>query len=207
MQENTKESEAEPDVTPFDAAVDLGLGRGPSVLVVVVSVSGVAVAVVHIVDVITVRHRDVAAILAVLVVMHGMRGVFGRLTLVVVTRVASVQVTVMHVVNVIIVRDGDVAAPFTMRVVVADMLDVSDRQRRPYTPLACHDSPLPAVVCCICLKRPIRRWDVRLCLATFSLYRTSCKSIFGGLFGELSPMSYSRLAPPPCPGRRADHGQ
>lgn len=139
VQENTKESEAEPDVTPFDAAVDLGLCRGPSVLVVVVSVSGVAVAVVHIVDVITVRHRDVAAILTVLVVMSGMRGVFGRLTLVVVTRVASVQVAVMHVVNVIIVRYGDVATAFTMRVVVADMLDVSDRQRRPYTPLACHD--------------------------------------------------------------------
>lgn len=120
-----------------------------------------AVAVVHIVDVITMGHRDVSAILAVLMIMALMRSVFGRLALVVVTRVATVKVAVVHVVDMITVRNGDMTAVFTVHVVVAGMLDVSDCQKHPTTPRACHDSPFPVIACTPECRVP--RWDVYPC--------------------------------------------
>jgi hypothetical protein len=104
------------------------------VFVVVVFVSGVTVAVMHVVDVITVRHRNVAAAVAVLVIVPVVGGVFGQLTLVVVPLVAPVQVAVMRIVDVITVRDSNVATAVAVHVVVADVFDVSGCHRCP-TPL------------------------------------------------------------------------
>lgn len=105
-----------------------------------------AVAVVHVVDVIVVRHRDVAAILAVFVVVSVVGGVFGLLALVVVPVVAAMQVAVMHVVNVIAMRDGNVTAASTVHMVVADMLDVSDRRRHPLPSVSRHARPPLGIV-------------------------------------------------------------
>jgi hypothetical protein len=116
------------------------------VLVVVVSVCGVAVTVVHVVDVIIVRHRDMAAILAVFVVVPVVGGVFGLLALVVMPVVAAVQVAVVHVVNVIAMRDGNVTAAFAVHMVVADMLDVSDCCRRPLPSVSRHALPPLGIV-------------------------------------------------------------
>jgi hypothetical protein len=99
---------------------------GKSVLVIVVSVSGVAVAVMHVVDVIIVRHRDMAAPLTVYVVVPVVGDMLGLLALFVMSAVDPVQVAVMHVVNVIAMRDGNVATAVAVHMVMADVLDVSD---------------------------------------------------------------------------------
>lgn len=78
--------------------------------VVVIAVLGVPVPVVDVVDMVTVRHRDVAAALAVMVFVSAVHGVLGGLALVHMVGVHAVQVPVVGVVDVIAVRHRDVAA-------------------------------------------------------------------------------------------------
>lgn len=94
-------------------------------LVVVLAVRGVPAPVVDVVDMVSVRHSDMTAAVAVDVVVIFMHGVARRFAFVVVTVVLSVKVTVVHVVNMVAVRDRDVAASFTMDVVVINVLAVS----------------------------------------------------------------------------------
>ncbi|BBZ44825.1 hypothetical protein MPRM_21060 [Mycobacterium parmense] len=93
-------------------------------LVVVLAVSRVPAPVVHIVDVISVRDRDMAASFTVDVVMTFVYRVAGWLTFVVVILVPSVKVTVVRVVDVIPMRDRDMAASFAVHMIVCDVLVV-----------------------------------------------------------------------------------
>ena len=79
----------------------------------------VPVTVVHVVHMVSVRHRDMPAPVAMLVRVVAVSGVPARLTLVHMPVVNAMEVTVVHVVHVVLVRDGDVAAALTvlMRVV------------------------------------------------------------------------------------------
>jgi hypothetical protein len=95
------------------------------VLVVVLAVRGVPAPVVHVVDVVPVRHGHVAASVAVYVVVILMHGVARRFAFVVVTVVLSVKVTVVHIVDVIAMRDRDVAASVAVDVVVINVFGVS----------------------------------------------------------------------------------
>jgi hypothetical protein len=95
------------------------------VLVVVLAVRGVPAPVVHIVDMIPVRHRHMTTPVTVDVVVILMHGVARRFALVVVIVVLSVKVAVVHVVDMVSVRDRDVAASFTVDVVVVNVLAVS----------------------------------------------------------------------------------
>jgi hypothetical protein len=101
------------------------------VLVVVILVDGVPVPVVHVVDMIVVRHSDVATPLAVGVLVSVVLSVHVRFTLVVVAVMSAVQVTVVCIVDVITVRDGDVPAAVTVGVVMSGMFDVSGRHLAP----------------------------------------------------------------------------
>jgi hypothetical protein len=94
------------------------------VLVVVLAVSRVPAPVVHIVDMIPVRDRDMAAPLTVGMVMMLMHRVAGWLTFVVVILVLSMKVTVVDVVDMIPVWDRDMAASFAMHVIMFDVLVV-----------------------------------------------------------------------------------
>ena len=73
---------------------------------------------VHVVDVIPVRHGDVAAALPVVMVVMRMHGVAGRFALVVVVAVLSMQVPLVDVVDVPPVWDRDVAAPVAVHVMM-----------------------------------------------------------------------------------------
>jgi hypothetical protein len=95
------------------------------VLVVVLAVRGVPAPVVHVVDVVPVRHGHMTAPVTVDVVVILVHGVASRFAFVVVTVVLSVQVTVVHVVDMIAVRDRDVAASVAVNVVVIRVLAVS----------------------------------------------------------------------------------
>jgi len=86
---------------------------------------GVPAPVVHVVDVVPVRHGHVTAAVTVDVVVILMHGVARRFAFVEVTVVLSMKVTVVHVVDMVAVRDRDVAASFTVDVVVVNMLAVS----------------------------------------------------------------------------------
>ena len=96
-----------------------------SVLVVVAAVRSVPAPVVHVVDVVPVRHGHVTAAVTVDVVVILMHGVARRFAFVVVTVVLSVQVTVVHVVNMVAVWDRDVAASVTVYVVMINVFFVS----------------------------------------------------------------------------------
>ncbi len=91
----------------------------------------VPVTVVDVVDVVAVRNGDVAAALAVDVVVRRAFGVGGGLTFVVVALVLAVQVAVVDVVDVIAVRDGDVAALGAVLVLVFGVLSVCCRHQNP----------------------------------------------------------------------------
>jgi hypothetical protein len=102
------------------------LGRWTaSVFVVVLAVRGVPAPVVHVVDMVPVRHGHMTTAVAVDMVVILMHGVIGRFTFVVVIVVLSVKVTVVHVVDMVAVRDRNVAASVTMDVVVISVLAVS----------------------------------------------------------------------------------
>jgi hypothetical protein len=103
------------------------------VLVVVLVVGRVPASVVHVVDVIAVRHRNVAATLAMDVVMALVHHMAGRFTFVVVILVPPVQVSVVRVVDVILVWDRDVAASFAVGMLVLCVLFV-DRARHRSSP-------------------------------------------------------------------------
>jgi hypothetical protein len=81
-----------------------------SVLIPVTAVRGVPVPVVDVVDVVAVRHGDVAAALSVLVGVAVMFGVAAGLTRLRVSFARPVQMAVVRVVDVIAVRHRDVAA-------------------------------------------------------------------------------------------------
>lgn len=74
-------------------------------------VCSVAVAIVQVVNVIAVRDGNVAAALAMLVIVASVLMVLGGLALVPVTLVLTVDVAVVEVVGVILVRESYVAAP------------------------------------------------------------------------------------------------
>ena len=74
--------------------------------------------VVHIVDVIPVRDRHVAAPLTVHMVVMLVHGVAGWLAFVVVIVVLSMKVAVVDEVNVIPVRDRDVATAFAVHMIM-----------------------------------------------------------------------------------------
>jgi hypothetical protein len=95
------------------------------VLVVVLAVGGVPAPVVHVVDVVPVRHGHMTASFAVDVVVILMHGVARRFAFVVVTVVLPMKVTVVHIVDVITVRDRDVAASLAVDVVVINVFGVS----------------------------------------------------------------------------------
>jgi hypothetical protein len=97
------------------------------VLVDVVTVRSVPVAVVHVVDVVAVRHRDMPAALGVSVLVTAVFRVAGLFALVEVALVRPVQVAVVGIVHVVGVRDGDMAAALAMDVVVTGVLNVSRR--------------------------------------------------------------------------------
>lgn len=83
-------------------------------LVVVIAVHGVLMTVVQVVDVVTMRHGFVAALLAVSVLLGGV--LRNRVVLVVVVLVQCVAVVVVQVVDVIAVRHGLMAAVVTVLV-------------------------------------------------------------------------------------------
>ena len=88
-------------------------------MVVPVPVVGcVTVPVVDVVDVVPVRHGDVAATLGVLMAVPFVGHVGRSIAFVDVVAVGAVDVTVVGVVGVVPVRHGDVAATFAMSVLV-----------------------------------------------------------------------------------------
>jgi hypothetical protein len=89
------------------------------VVVPVAVVCRVPVAVVHVVDVVTVGHRDMAAALAVRVGVTGVLMVAAALALVRVPFVPTVQMTVVHVVDVIVVGDRHVPAALAVHMLVS----------------------------------------------------------------------------------------
>jgi hypothetical protein len=95
------------------------------VLVVVLAVRCVPAAVVHVVDMVSVRHGHMTTAFTVDVVVILMHGVAGRFAFVVVIVVLSMKVTVVHVVDMVAVRDRDVAASFAVGMVVINVLAVS----------------------------------------------------------------------------------
>jgi hypothetical protein len=100
------------------------------VLVVVVAVRGVPAPVVHVVDVIAVWDRNMAASFAVNMVMRLMYRVAGWFAFVVVIFVLSMKVTVVHVVDVIPVWDRDVTASFAVHMIVIEVLVVDCARHR-----------------------------------------------------------------------------
>jgi hypothetical protein len=104
------------------------------VLVVVLVVNGVPAPVMHVVDVIPVWDRNMAASFTVNMIMSLVYRVAGWLAFVVVIPVLSMKVTVVHVVDMIPVWDRDVTASFAMQMVMFEVF-VVDCGR--------HDSSLP----------------------------------------------------------------
>lgn len=94
----------------LSAARNVSGGPRTSVVVPVPVVCGVPVTVVGVVHVVVVRHGDVAAVHAVLVVVLLVHRVGGVRAGVRVVSVHAVQVAVVHVVGVVVVRDRHVAA-------------------------------------------------------------------------------------------------
>jgi hypothetical protein len=90
------------------------------VLVVVIAVDGVPVPVVHVVDVMIVRHGLVTAVRSVLMPVLGVRQVRQRV-LVIVSVVRRVGVSFVHIVDVPLALHARVAAVGTMLVVVVSV--------------------------------------------------------------------------------------
>jgi hypothetical protein len=100
--------------------------------VVVALVGGVTTTVVDVVDVVSVRDRNMAAAIAVDVVMFPfVNGVLAGFALVVVAVVSFVQVSVVDVVNVVAVWDADVPAPLAVSVLVSSVFGVHRAHYRP----------------------------------------------------------------------------
>ena len=93
-------------------------------LVVVLAVSRMPASVVHIIDVIPVRDRDMATPFTVEVVMIPVHRVAGCLTFVVVILVLSMKVTVVYEIDMIPVWDRDMATSFAVHMIVLGVLVV-----------------------------------------------------------------------------------
>lgn len=87
-----------------------GIARYRLVVIPVTFVGGVAVAIVQVVNMIAVRDGNVAAALAMLVIVASVLVVLGVLALVPVTLVLTVDVAIVEVVGVILVGESYVAA-------------------------------------------------------------------------------------------------
>jgi hypothetical protein len=94
------------------------------VLVVVIAVDRMPVPVVHVVDVVLVRHRDMTAVRPMLVGVSLVRHVLGQRALIDVVVVDAVNMPVVHVVGVTLVRYRDVTAPIAVSVFMITMSDV-----------------------------------------------------------------------------------
>lgn len=90
-------------------------------LVVVLVVRRVAASVVHVVDVVAMRDRDMPAAFAMDIVVVLMHHVTGWFTFVVVILVPPMKVAVVRVVDVISVWDRDVAASVAVHMIVLDV--------------------------------------------------------------------------------------
>jgi hypothetical protein len=93
------------------------------VLVVVIAVDGMPVPVMHVVDVLIVRHSLVAAVRSVLVAVLGVRQVWQRV-LVIVAVVRCVGVPFVHIVDVALALHARVAAARAVLVVVVSVARV-----------------------------------------------------------------------------------
>jgi|SRR5580693_2707680 hypothetical protein len=96
-----------------------------SVLVVVLAVRSVPAPVVHVVDMVPVRHGHMTTAVTVDVVMILMHGVAGRFAFVVVIVVPSMKVTVVDVVDMVPMGDRDMTASFAVGVVMINVFAVS----------------------------------------------------------------------------------
>ena len=94
-------------------------------LVVVLAVRCVPAAVVHVVDMVSVRHGHMTTAVTVDVAVILVYGVAGRFAFVVVIVVPSMKVTVVHVVNMVPMRDRDMTASFAVNVVMINVFAVS----------------------------------------------------------------------------------
>jgi hypothetical protein len=94
------------------------------VLVVVLAVRGVPAPVVHVVDMVAVRHGHMTTAVTVDVVVILMHDVTGRFAFVVVIVMPSVKVTVVRIVDMVAMRDRDVAASVAVDVVVINVFAV-----------------------------------------------------------------------------------
>jgi hypothetical protein len=113
------------------------------VLVPVPLVGRVTVTVVHVVDVVFVWDRDMAAAGSVLVRVCVMHDVFFAFALVDVTIVGSVEMTVVHVVDVVFVRDRHMAAAGSVVMRMVGMRVMFCRGRHGRLP-QCSDGASPA---------------------------------------------------------------
>jgi hypothetical protein len=92
-----------------------------SVFVVVLAVGRVPASVVHVVDMIPVRDGDMAAPLAVDMLMLLVHRVAGWLAFVVVIPMLSMKVAVVREVDVVAVGNGDMAASFAVHMIMFDV--------------------------------------------------------------------------------------
>jgi hypothetical protein len=92
-------------------------------------VGHVTVTVVHVVDVVFVRDRDMATAGSVLVRVRFMHEVFVAFALVDVTIVGSVEMAVVHEVDVVFVRDRDMAAAGSVVMAMVGMREMFCRGR------------------------------------------------------------------------------
>ena len=98
-----------------------------SVFVVVAVVGRVAVPVVHIIDMVTMRHGNVSAVLAVLVRVRLVRSVVDGLALVIVALVGPVQASVVHVVHMVAMWHRGMATALAMLVRMVRVLNMRGR--------------------------------------------------------------------------------
>ena len=94
-------------------------------LVVVLAVRSVPAPVVHVVDMVPVRHGHMTTAVTVDVVVILMHRVAGRFAFVVVIVVPSMKVTLVHIVDMVPMRDRDMTASFAVDVVMIDVFFVS----------------------------------------------------------------------------------
>ncbi len=99
--------------------------RNRSVLVVVLAVPGVPTSVVDVVDVVVVRHRDVATAVAVDMIVALVHRVTGGLAFVVVTVMPPMEMAVVQVVDMVAMWDCHMPATVSMCMVMLEVLSVS----------------------------------------------------------------------------------
>jgi hypothetical protein len=95
------------------------------VLVVVVAVRSVSAPIVHVVDMVAVRHGYMTTAVTMDVGMILMHVVARRFAFVIVIVVPSMKVTLMHVVDMVAMRDRDMTASFAVGVVMINVFAVS----------------------------------------------------------------------------------